>query len=432
MACALRQIGIDNAGANMSDRQRQTIYTALAILVVAGCVWAWFEFMEKQWIGIPKLSDEARQNPMLAATRLLNQHKYSVANVSTLAEAPLSSLQNGMVVIAENGGVITPEQSARLLSWVKRGNTLVIRPKWSGRVAEIACGMQDDKPPAPSTATPNSPDTNPISSHLGVESVSLVRHVKAAEDKAAAPTQKKEAEPPCLTRFTPSGSSYALQIDVDNVGLQSTERSMDALFSDDRQEAMRVYAEGSGHIVAIADNYFDNNHLASYDHAELLLTLAELNRNAKHVLIVQHLDMPKWYQALWRNFQAGIIGLGCGLLLLVWAGVRRFGPILPEPNLERRSLIEHIDASGRWLWKVPGGRDILLSAVRSSINKMLLRKAPALLRLPPSEQASQLARLCNLPGADVARALHQPAANHPIDFTRQIQTLQQLRKHYER
>jgi hypothetical protein len=418
----------------MSDRQRQMIFGVLAILIVAGCVWAWFAFMEKQWIGIPKLSEEARRNPMLAATRLLNQHKYSVANVGTLTEAPLSSLQNGMVVIAENGGVITPEQSARLLAWVKRGNTLIIRPKWSGRVAEIACGMQDDKAAAPSkdAAQTNSPDTNPISSYLGVESVYFVRHVKVAEEKAAASTQKKESEPPCLTHFTPSGSSYPLQIDVDNVGLQSTERSMDALFGDERQEAMRVYAEGSGHIVAIANNYFDNNHLASYDHAELLLSVAELNRNAKHVLIVQHLDMPKWYQALWSNFQAGIISLACGLLLLIWASVRRFGPILPEPNRERRSLIEHIDASGRWLWKVPGGRDTLLAAVRSSINKILLRKAPALLRLPPSEQASQLARICNLPGAEVARALHQPAANHPIDFTRQIQTLQQLRKHYER
>jgi hypothetical protein len=418
----------------MSDRQRQGMYGAFAILVIAGCVWAWFAFMEKQWTGIPKLSDEARQNPMLAATRLLKQHKYPVANVSTLAEAPLASLPNGMAIIAENGGVITPEQSARLLSWVRRGNTLVIRPKWSGRVAEIACGMQDDKAAAPSTvaAKTNSLDTNPISSRLGIESVYIVRHIKTAEDNAALSMRKKEAAPPCLTHFTPPGSSYALNIDVDNVALQSTQASMSALFGDERQEAMRVYAEGNGHIVAIANNYFDNNHLAFYDHAELLLSIAALNRNARHVLIVQHLDMPKWYQALWRNFQAGIIGLACGLLLLLWASVRRFGPILPEPSSERRSLIEHIDASGRWLWKVPGGRDILLSAMRSSINKLLLRKAPAVLRLPPSEQASRLAHICNLPGADVARALHQPAARHPIDFTRQIQTLQQLRKHYER
>jgi hypothetical protein len=74
----------------------------------------------------------------------------------------------------------------------------------------------------------------------------------------------------------------------------------------------------------------------------------------------------------------------------------------------------------------------LLAAARASTNKVLQRRAPEVQRLPAAEQIIYLARCCNLAAANLAAALQQPAAKSPIDFTRQIQTLQQLRKYYER
>jgi hypothetical protein len=261
----------------------------------------------------------------------------------------------------------------------------------------------------------------------------MVRRPKVTEpEEEAKPPSKAVRLPPCLAQLALPNADYALQLDISHVALESTEHGMSPLFGDEHHEAIRVFAEGTGHIAVVANNYFDNDQLAAYDHAELLLSLARLNPNAKHVLIIQHLDMPAWYQALWWYFEYGIISLACGVLLLLWAAIRRFGPILPEPNLERRSLIEHIDASGRWLWKIPGGRNVLIAAARASVTKTLLRKAPALLRMSPKEQAAFLAQLCKLPQSDVELALHQPASEYPIHFTRQIQTLQQLRKHYER
>lgn len=416
----------------MSDKQRGILYFLLAALIVAGCTWLWFTYMEKRWVALPQLSDAARENQMLATTRLLTAHQHVVGNVSTLAEASLGSVPDGTLILAENGGIVTPEQSKQLLDWVKRGNTLIIRPKWSGRVHQVGCGVQENSSPAADKKTANAFDTDPISSHLGVELVSIMRRPKMTAPESSVTPPKTARIPPCLAQLTLPNTGYALQLDIDHVALESTEHSMSSLFGDEHQEAVRVFAEGKGHIAVVANNYFDNDHLAAYDHAELLLSLAGLNPNAKHVLIIQHLDMPAWYQALWRYFEYGIISLACGVLLLFWAGTRRFGPILPEPNLERRSLIEHIDAGGRWLWKVPGGRNILIAAARASLNKTLLRKTPALLRMPPEEQAVYLAQLCNLSHADIALALHQPASKHPIHFTRQIQILQQLRKHYER
>ncbi|HEY8102414.1 MAG TPA: DUF4350 domain-containing protein [Burkholderiaceae bacterium] len=417
----------------MSYKQRQALYFLLAALIIAGCTWLWFTYMEKRWIALPQQSDAAHENQMLAATRLLTAHQHVVGNVSTLAEASLGSLADGTLILAENGGIVTPEQSKQLLNWVKRGNTLIIRPRWSGRVHQLACGVQENSSPAADKKNANAFDADPISSRLGVELVSMMRRPKVpAPEPYEAPPPKAAKLPPCLAQFTLPNAGYALQLDIDRVALASTEHSASPLFGDEHQEAVRVFAEGKGHIAAVANNYFDNDHLAAYDHAELLLSLAALNPNAKHVLIIQHLDMPAWYQALWWYFEYGIISLGCGVLLLFWTAVRRFGPILPEPNLERRSLIEHIDASGRWLWKIPGGRNILITAARVSINKTLSRKAPALLRMLPEEQAAHLSQVCKLSNADIELALHRPASEYPIHFTRQIQILQQLRKHYER
>ncbi len=417
----------------MSHFHRQAILVVTALLLIAGCTWWWFATMEKRWESRPQVSAAARENSMLGATRLLSRHQHTVSTASTLAETLMTPLPAGTLMLAQNSGVVTREQTEQLLAWVRQGNTLIIRPQWADRTLDLQCGEQDDSDAPQAKPNTGAIETDAISAYLEVELVTTRRSSRKESDEATeARSATKKARQPCLAQMTLPDTGHVLRLDIDYVTLQSTGNKLTPLFADDTGEAVRVYAEGTGHIAVVADTYFDNDHLAWNDNAELLLTLTGLNRNAQHVLIVQHLDMPPWYLALWWHFPLGIVSLGCGLLLLLWFGVRRFGPLLPGPDQERRSLMEHIDASGRWLWKVPGGRDILLTAARESINKLLQRRAPELLRMRPDEQADHLTHYCKLPTADIVNALFQPAARLPSEFTRQIQTLQQLRKHYER
>ncbi len=447
----------------MSDKKRQILYVALGILLIAGCAWWWFSAMEKKWVAREGVSAAAQANPMLAATQLLTRHRHTVTVESTLGETLLQPLPRGTLLLAENNGMVTPQQSRQLLAWVREGNTLIARPKWSERERYDTCDHRADinRKEDNEKRKIDLTDPDPISDYLGVALVRMTtRPEKEAKEKeepdepkvpakAPATTPEKSPEtspkkappkpgagvchvdPPCLARLTLPNAGYALRLDADAYSLASTEHSRAPLFSDDAEVALRVYTEGKGHIVLFSNDYFDNDNLGRYDHAELLLALGALSRNAP-VVIVQRLDMPSWYQAFWWHFQLGVISLGCGLLLLFWSAVRRFGPMLPEPERERRSLMEHIDASGRWLWKLPGGRDILLAAARDATNKVLQRRAPELQRVSPVEQIRLLARFCKLGQDDVASALRGPASRLPIKFTRQIQTLQQMRKHYER
>lgn len=413
----------------MNFSLREILLYALAAVLIAAGTWWWYDTFEKGWETRPYTSKEARKNPMLAASRLLTQHGYAVQTQPVLRDALLKFLPAGTLIISENAGVMNEKDADKLLLWVQRGNTLILSPKRTGGSVGKPQPNQRLKSPAGIDAE----QVDPIGNRYGV--VVKTKYECECEKKSGKDTRPAEQKF-ALINFP--DTAYALQLERGWLRMRDDQsRQVPAFrFGDEIGEFVRVYQEGRGQVVLLSANFFDNTSLDKFDHAELLLSLGQMrlnaDRKANQVFIVQGLDMPKWYHTLWTNFHAGLIGIGLLLLLLFWIAIRRFGPILPEPDEERRSLIEHIDASGRWLWKVPGGRDILLNAVRTATNKLLQRRVPELQRLEPQDQIRHLAESVRLAPAHLVLALHRPASSVPAEFTRQIHTLQRLRKFHER
>ncbi|HCY64885.1 MAG TPA: hypothetical protein DHV59_19115 [Oxalobacteraceae bacterium] len=435
----------------MSHAQRQWLIAGLGVLLIAaGSLW-WYANFEKRWVARHHVSDALRDNPMLAATRLLSGRGFTVTSKTTLREALLKPLPQGTLLIAENGGIVSAEQVDRMLAWVRQGNTLIMRPK--GESSEAADAGDDDGKRSGNRNRQRAEqvEADPLGARFGValkpadcdcKKASPAPAKDPAADASAGSSKEAEsstAPADRLADFTLPGATYPLQLDASYYSMKPYKPGPRPLHGDAAGDVVRVYAEGRGYVVLLAQNYFDNDHLARYDHAEMLLGLAGLAKgtrpgqpSAQGFLIVRGLDMAKWYEALWDNFWPGLIGIGCVLLLLLWTALRRFGPTLPEPVLERRSLIEHIDASGRWFWKLAGGRKLLLGAARAAANKAWQRRRPELLRLHRDLQIERLSQDCHLAAADLVSALRHPAGKTPAAFTRQIQTLRQLRKSHER
>ena len=105
----------------------------------------------------------------------------------------------------------------------------------------------------------------------------------------------------------------------------------------------------------VASDFFNNTQLRENDHGELLLALAALNHASGYVAIVQNLDALPWYRLLWKHYRLALLSLAALLALLFWAAVRRFGPVLPAPANQRRSLMEHIDAAAGHAFNIGGG-----------------------------------------------------------------------------
>ncbi|MBS0308448.1 MAG: DUF4350 domain-containing protein [Proteobacteria bacterium] len=414
---------------------RETLVYTLGALLLAIGTWWWFDTFEKGWQARWHTSKEARQNPMLAATRLLTQHGYTVKVEPVLRDVLLHPLPAGTLIIPENIGTMNQQDASTLLAWVQRGNTLILRPRY-GRFDEKSA--PDHKKDRRTDADRD--ELDPIGKRYGV--VLKSQYECDCEDQTAKPQQAEVSKgKPAQKEFTLIGfpdTGYALQLEKGWLRMRNElgKENPDYSLADEAGQFVRIYREGRGQVVLLTDNFFSNASLRKYDHAELLLSLAKLptaaDGKAGAFVIVQGMEMPRWYRSLWANYQAGLIGIACLLLLSFWVALRRFGPLLPDPDDERRSLLEHIDASGRWLWKVPGGREILLNATRAATNKLLQRRAPELQRLEPQEQIRLLAETVRLSSAELVLALHRPASHIPAEFTRQIHTLQRLRKFHER
>jgi hypothetical protein len=424
----------------------------LTVLLIAGIAWWWNTNMEKRWEAKTNTSDAAVKNPMLGATRLLARHLHPVTIEETLSGALLKpSLPAGTMILAENYGVITVPQVNQLLAWVARGNTLIASPTWGGAEDKETDEGQGAAGKAPATKSKGASvfrrgtdQIDQLGQHFGVEQVTATPRpdqICRQPYRPTLPTKVKAAdalpEVDCVAGITLPDATYPLRLDASSFKLASHGPTTEMLFNDDDATAVRVFAHGKGRVVFIAENYFNNLYLPLYDHGEFLLDLANLNRDAAQVLIVKRLDVPSWYQALWALAPLALIALGLALLLWAWRAVRRFGPMLPEPDLARRSLMEHVDASSRWLWKTEKGRGILLTAARAATEKILLRRIPELHKLAEQEKIEHLASNSQLSHsqfshADLTAALYNVPAPRPAEFTRQIQTLQRLRKQYER
>ncbi len=114
------------------------------------------------------------------------------------------------------------------------------------------------------------------------------------------------------------------------------------------------------------------------------------------------------------------------LLAWLWARAQRFGPVVPAPAAERRSLLEHVRASGQHLSRY-NKHPLLYQAVKHSFLARLRRRDPLTAALVGAAQAAALAQHFGLPLDTVQRALQSPASHDTAAFRERVATLIQLR-----
>ena len=278
---------------------KQIILFLVLALPVAGATWLWFNYMEKYWEAKHTISDEAKKNSMLGASRFLKQHGYQVDNAQSLNDALINTPPNGTLLIAENNGIMMPGQSKQLLTWVAKGNTLIAIPKRAVETSSnrdktskpaaqdipLAPGESDDsedsdenkdddaenksadetdaaenkKVAQPSPLAPLV-ETDPIAAFLGVALVDdpnwADKAKKTALNKSTNPlvlrNKASEAEEnltfPVSEIIFPD-AAYALQVWRGGRILQTTKPNSIPLFGDTQGKAVRVYSHGKGNIL---------------------------------------------------------------------------------------------------------------------------------------------------------------------------------------
>lgn len=178
---------------------------------------------------------------------------------------------------------------------------------------------------------------------------------------------------------------------------------------------------------------FAENHLIdAAQHAEFFWWLLHShNPQFKQVWLVNQDTLPE-LSTLLRQYALPIILMSLLLLVAIfWALIPRFGAFIPEPIPERRRIIEHIKASGQFMWKRQAqGKQQLLESARHAVRQEARKHIPGWQWLEPEQQTEQLVKYLQLT-PEHSQSLHLLLTAPTVadaDFIRLVQLANTLRK----
>lgn len=159
--------------------------------------------------------------------------------------------------------------------------------------------------------------------------------------------------------------------------------------------AQRRYQRGSL-TVFCADDPLANKQIHDKGHPDLLWFLALGEQGAAvaspRIWLVSSLQAPSFGEWIWARAPYAVIGAAAFLVAVLLMAARRFGPIRNEESAQRRSVVEHIMASSRFVWR-QGGIDSLLVPMVDDTERRVLRQLPNFQELSDDRQLEVLTRL---------------------------------------
>jgi Domain of unknown function (DUF4350) len=378
----------------------RVILALVCALVLGSFAWLFRNGVEKVETEVDTgYRGAARANPLLAAERL-----YSALGspARTLPGAPgkLPPADHTLVVVSPKRS-LTAKRTSELLAWVGRGGRLVI-------------------------TLDEAPTLDPVLAHFGARAVGD-KNPESGEENG---TEKVEVK-------LRGGGTAEVQVPKAPRLLQGSREPSFAAGSAAGQFLLS-FTEGAGRVTFLSDaGFLTNEHLGEGDDARLAWAIvqgADLGSTPKPprgVWIVVREELPTLSGLLARHAWAAVLS---SLLLLgawLWCAGARFGPVLPDPPRHRRSLLEHVEASGDFLLRTGRAEDLAQSARQAFLRRVEARE-PEWAKLPLPELARHLATLKGprkggLPPARIESALRGPILT-PADLTASVQVLETLRR----
>jgi hypothetical protein len=380
----------------MSARQ---VFIAALILALATAGIGWFlanheRTTEKLYVGF---QGRARTDPYLAAQRLLQRMGMNAQAVRTMTE--LRTLPpSATLVLPQARQSITPQLQQRILEWVGQGGHLIVE-------AEAI----------------HQPDA--LLDTLGVHRTAVDVPDEEFDEDSDSEEDRPRASNIVEVGFPPDRAPVRVRMSQD---LSVESEFAVASFGGPYATTLLFIERGGGLVTVATDlssvsNYF----IGELDHADFLWRLVQLDPDGGDVYFFnnpQRLSLVGWLRA---NAWAALAGASGLLLLWLWRIAPRFGPIQPDPERVRRRLLDHLRASGRFLWS-NGGAVRLLEVARDACLRRVMRAHPDLMAIPDAQRKARIAQLLALTEEQAAALLAAPAATRMIDFLHAIRLYQEV------
>jgi hypothetical protein len=377
-------------------------------LVTLGAVWFVNHYERETFERRTAPQPEALRNPWLAAQRLLMPMGWRVQTAQEAAT--LDSLpKSGVLILSrEREYHLTPTRAAALFAWIDDGGYLIADAAYVApsdpvlQAFDVRISPRRPEPPA-KTEQPEDPP------------VPLPRtREEAPRTGVGIPGYGR------VLRMTPGPPLYAGDVAPSWRVPGRTDRA------GNRSDEMLEFDYGHGHVTLVNGlwRFQGPSAIEQHDHAEILVALLSTHGAEADVRIITRLTTPNLFEWLARHATAALVSAAALLVFWLWRIVPRFGVVRPAPAAERRSLVQHLRAMGRFLWRRHAGA-ALLDAARANLRRRLAQRGVAAADAPLPEACAAVEHALGLPAREVAHALGG-GARTPDQFTAAMATLAAL------
>ena len=367
------------------------LLTLVGAGLIAGFVAWWLHTFERvsNSIDLPPRG-EAAYNPLYALKLALRNEGRRVDSRQrlNLDDHPLKPADT--LLLLGDTRTLSSSDRTRLLDWVDAGGHLIMRTPPPGAVlgdydvpllSDIGIATLDDSPGC-----------------LGLQVAGMEHH----------------------REFCYGRHFYFFDDDVD----------VRATWGDD-ETAEYGYARvirGKGTVDVLADlDFLVNDKLEDGPHRALTRQLLQPNDARKGTFhLIYSANMPPLWRLLFEHGWRVLVAALLALLVWLWMRAERLGPLRPSPPPDRRSLLEHVQASGDHLYRY-GRRATLYAAAHDAFTRRLRRRDPYAAALEGPAQIDAIARRTGMTAAEVDDALRYPRSGDTRDFVFRIARLLQLR-----
>ena len=408
------------------SRRADAVRVVLLALVVAGLVGGFVAWWMHTYKRVDKTIDlpskgEASYNPLYALKLALVKDGRRIDSRQRLAldSHPLQPADT--LLLLGDTRTLPAADSARLLDWVEAGGHLIMRTPPPG--VEIG------------------EDLVPMLSDIGIAPVDAEFADEAFIDEGPSDGESADAKPADSESADSESTCLGLQVQKMNEHREFCDGRWFYFFEDDAEvitawgdDENGVYGFarvpwGEGSIDVLADlDFLTNEKLEDGPHRALTRQLLQPNYARDGIFhLIYSANMPPLWRLLLDHAWRVLLPLLLALFVWLWMRAERLGPPQPSPLPDRRSLLEHVQASGDHLYRY-GRRATLYTAVHDAFVRRLRQRDPYAAALEGPAQIDAIAKRTGLAVADIEAALRYPRSGDAKDFVLRITKLLQLRK----
>ncbi len=380
--------------------------STVALLAVLACTIfaAWF-FTTHEKVTRDEFTGyrgEARFNNFLAADMLLNELGVAAESRSSLTPTEWLPFDTDTIVSRVSSNIAVGEQRDLLVRWIIDGGHLILMPPlqesriFDDFLGYLGFGLVRLEPDPDDNDNDNDDDNDDDESPAGTEPENLTY------------------------ALDPDRSFYRIELHEDH--------EFGATFSDQKGVLAARQVWGSGYVTLLASSaYFSNRSIDEPDHARFMMDVIAGHVDPGKVWLIYDATFPALWRVIWDNAPYVVVSLVIAVVLWLWSIMPAFGPPITLDPPVRRSIIEHVGAAGRFVWRNHGAVALAKSSAAAVMHEAEARH-PGIGRLSAQEQAKRIARMTGLSAQAILDVLVNQGEPRQREFTHNMQALQRMRK----